>query len=274
MAIFYDTHAHLDDGSFRRDLPDVLQRAQGAGIHRIITIGVDEESSRAAVRLAEAYPQVYAAVGWHPNHAAEAPEEVRPFLEELARHPKVVAIGETGLDYKYLPSLQGGTPEDDARHRERQARLFAHQMELAAAWGLPVVVHQRFSMTDILAQMEPFVGRLRAVFHCFSEPPEVVRQILEKGWLVSYTGILTYKNGENVRASLAAAPLGSFMLETDCPYMTPEPWRKSARRCEPAFVRDIATVAAQVKACTLEELSAATCATACHFFHKMPPVGA
>lgn len=272
MAIFYDTHAHLDDGSFRRDLPDVLQRAQGAGISRIITIGVDEESSHAAVRLAEEYPQVYAAVGWHPNHAHEAPDEVRPVLRELARHPKVVAIGEIGLDYKYLPSLQsGGSPEEDARHKERQAQLFAQQMELAVELGLPVVIHQRFSLADILTQMQPFVGRLRAVFHCFSESPEVARQIMDMNCLVSYTGILTYKNGQNVRESLAAVPLGSFMLETDCPYMTPEPWRKSARRCEPAFVADIASVAAQVKGCSLDELSAATCSAACRFFHKLPP---
>jgi len=272
MNVFYDTHAHLDDGSFRRDLSDVLNRAKGAGIARIITIGVDETSSREAVRLAEEHPQVYAAVGWHPNHAAEAPEEVRPFLRELAQHPKVVAIGEIGLDYKYLPSLQGGTPEEDAKHRERQARLFVQQMELAVELGLPVVVHQRFSMTDILNCMQPFVGRLQAVFHCFSEPPETVRRILDMNWLVSYTGILTYKNGQNVRESLAAVPLGSFMLETDCPYMTPEPWRKSARRCEPAFVADIATVAAQVKGCSLEDLSQATCSTACRFFHRLPPL--
>ncbi|MCX8157599.1 MAG: TatD family hydrolase [Verrucomicrobiae bacterium] len=271
MPIFYDTHAHLDDGSFRRDLAEVLQRAHGAGIGRIITIGVDDESSRAAVQLAQEHPHVYAAVGWHPNHAAEAPEEVRPALRALAQHPKVVAIGEIGLDYKYLPSLQGGSPADDARHKDRQAQLFAQQMDLAVELGLPVVVHQRFSMPDILAQMQPYVGRLRAVFHCFSESPDVARRILDMHCLVSYTGILTYKNGQNVRDSLAAVPLGSFMLETDCPYMTPEPWRKSARRCEPAFVADIAAVAAQVKGCSLAELSAATCATACRFFHKMPP---
>jgi TatD DNase family protein len=125
-------------------------------------------------------------------------------------------------------------------------------------------------MAAILEQMQPFAGKIRAVFHCFSEPPATLQRILALNCIVSYTGILTFKNGQNVRAALAATPLGSFMLETDSPYLTPEPYRKTVRRCEPAFVREIAQVAAQVKNCTLDELSAATCDTAHRLFTKMP----
>lgn len=270
MAIFYDTHAHLDDGSFRQDLPDVIQRAGGAGIARIIVIGIDLESSRRALQLAEQYPNLYAAVGWHPGHANDAPEDVRPLFREMARHPKVVAIGEIGLDYYRMPSQRGGSAADDGQYKQNQARIFCQQMELAEELNLPVVIHQRSSMAAILDQMQPFVGRIQGVFHCCSEPPATVERILAMNCLVSYTGILTYKNGDNVRESLAAVPMDRFMLETDCPYLTPEPFRKTARRCEPAFVKEIAEVAAKVKQCTLEELSAATCATAGRFFHKMP----
>src|SRR5512135_92915 len=132
MAFFYDTHAHLGFPDFSGDLPQVIERALEAGITRIISIGTDLEGSRNAVRLSEQYPCVYAAVGWHPNHVTEAPADIRPQLRELAGHPKVVAIGETGLDYYRMPSAKGGTPEQDARFKERQADLFRQQLEVAA----------------------------------------------------------------------------------------------------------------------------------------------
>jgi len=272
MAVFYDTHAHLDYQDFAPDFDQVVERARAAGITRMVSIGTDLESSRRAIELAERHPAIYAAVGWHPGNANEAPDDLRPALRALAAHPKVVALGETGLDYYRMPSQQaGGTVADDERYRRNQARLFAQHLELAVELGLPLVIHQRASLSAILEQMQPFAGRVRAVFHCFSEPPPVLERILAMSCLVSFTGILTFKNGQNVRESLAAAPLGRFMLETDCPYLTPEPFRKTVRRCEPAFVREIAAVAAQVKGCSLDELSAATCRTAQAFFGRMPP---
>jgi TatD DNase family protein len=264
----YDTHAHLTSAEFARDLPEVIARAEAAGVTRIITLGITLESSLRAVQLSERYASVYAAVGWHPNHAAEAPAEVRTDLRELARHPKVVAIGETGLDYHHLPSKrQRGTLEDDARHKQKQAALFRQQLELAAELGLGCVIHQRESMADLLALFEPFAGQVRAVFHCYADDVATLHRILGLGSLVSFTGILTYKSALATRAALAAAPLGQFMLETDCPYLAPEPYRRS--RCEPAFVRETAATAAQVKGVTLEELSATTGAAAHGFFHKL-----
>lgn len=273
MAVFYDTHAHLDYDDFVPDFRQMLERAQAAGIVRMISIGTDLASSEKAIRLAEEHSCIYAAVGWHPSNADEAPEDLRPALRPMMAHPKVVAIGETGLDFYRMPSHRpGGTAEDDERYRRNQARIFAQQLELAQESGLPLVIHQRASMDAILEQMAPFVGKVRAVFHCFSESPAVLAKLLGRQCLVSYTGILTYKNGQNVREALAATPLGSFMLETDCPYLVPEPYRKQVRRCEPAFVKEISEMAAQVKGCSLEELSAATCATAHRFFDKMPPL--
>jgi TatD DNase family protein len=265
MAIFYDTHAHLDFPDFASDLPQVIARAQAAGITKIISIGTDLGSSRQAVKLAEACPGIYAAVGWHPSHVTGAPDDLRPALRELAKHPKVVAVGETGLDYHRLPSVQNsGTPDDDERYKRRQAELFRQHLEVAAEAGLNCVIHQRDSLEDTLAQFQPFAGRVRGVFHCFAGDAATMQRILAMNSLVSFTGIVTFKNAQSVRDTVAATPLGQFMLETDSPYLAPVPYR--SKRCEPAYVKEISETVAKVKGCALEELSAASCATAEKFF--------
>ena len=267
MALFYDTHAHLDFPDFSADLPEVVARAHAAGIAKIISIGTDLESSRRAVRLSEQYPRVFAAVGWHPTHVLEAPEDLRPALRDLAQHPKVVAIGETGFDYHRLPSQQpGGTAEDDERYKRKQAQVFEQQLEVASELGLNCVIHQRDALEDALALVQTFAERTRGVFHCFANDAAAMKRIVEMGSLVSFTGILTFKNGQNIRDTLAATPMDKFMLETDCPFLAPLPYR--GKRCEPAYVKEIAGVAAQVKGCSMEELSAATCATARGFFPR------
>lgn len=268
MAVFYDTHAHLDYPEFAADFSELLDRAEAAGITRLISIGTDLESSRRAIALAERHAPIFAVVGWHPNEALTAPDDLRPALRELAAHPKVVAIGETGLDYCRLPSKrEGGKAEDDNQFKRRQAEIFQQQLEVAEECGMNCVIHQRAALEDTLAMMQPFVGRVRGQFHCFADDAPTVRRILEMGSLVSFTGILTFKNGQNIRDALAATPLGQFMLETDCPYLAPVPYR--GKRCEPAYVWEIAEVAAQVKGCSLDELSAATCQAAHAFFPKL-----
>jgi len=268
MAIFYDTHAHLDYPDFQPDFGDVLQRARAAGITRMISIGTSAESSRRALALAEAHSEIYAVVGWHPSDALDAPDDVRGLLRELAAHPKVVAIGETGLDYYRLPSTKGGMPADDEHYKRKQAALFQQQLEVASELGLNCVIHQRGdTLDDTLALMQPFVGKTRGVFHCFSGDLEALKRIRALGSIVSFTGIVTFKNGQNVRDAAAATPLGEFMLETDCPFLAPIPYR--GRRCEPAYVKEIAETIAQVKGCSLEELSRATCETAHGFFKKL-----
>jgi TatD DNase family protein len=268
MAIFYDTHAHLDYPDYAADLPQVIERAQNAGITRIITIGTDLESSARAIKLSEQYSSVFAAVGWHPTNALKAPDDLRPELRRLASHPKVVAIGETGLDYHRPP---GDEPEANRAagedHKESQARIFQQQLEIAAEFGLNCVVHQRDAFEDTLAQMLPFAGRVRGVFHCFVDDAEAMRRVLAMGSLVSFTGIVTFKNAQGVRGTVAATPPGRFMLETDAPYLAPVPHR--GQRCEPAYVADIARVVAELRGCTSEELSDQTCAAAREFFYKL-----
>jgi TatD DNase family protein len=280
--MFYDTHSHLDYPDYAPDLAEVVSRARAAGITKIISIGTSLDSSERAIRLAETFSGVYAVVGWHPTEALNAPSDLRPALREFAKHPKVVAVGETGLDYHHLPSEKCSvgsasrplahsanttTSADDARYKEKQAEIFRQQMEVAAEFGLNCIIHQRTAFDDTIAQMKPFIGKTRGVFHCFGETVERMKQVFEIGSLVSFTGIVTFKNAQNVRDCVAAAPLDKFMLETDCPYLAPVPYR--GKRCEPAYVKEISETVAQVKNCPLEELSAATCKTAMGFFPKL-----
>jgi TatD DNase family protein len=268
MVIFFDTHAHLDYPDYANDLPEVVGRAQAAGINKIISIGTNLDGSERAIRLAEKFPNIFAAVGWHPTEALSAPNDLRPALREFARHPKVVAIGETGLDYHHLPSEKPEfTAADDAHYKEKQAEIFRQQMEVAVEFRLNCVIHQRTAWDDTIAQMKPFIGKTRGVFHCFGETVARMKQVFEIGSLVSFTGIVTFKNAQNVRDCVAAAPLDKFMLETDCPYLAPVPYR--GKRCEPAYVKEISEAVAKVKMCSLVELSAATCKTAEEFFPKL-----
>jgi TatD DNase family protein len=258
MAVFYDTHAHLDFPDFKDDVDAVVARAHAAGIERIITIGTDLDGSLRAIAIAEKFPNVYAVIGWHPTHVTSAPEDIRPALRDLAKHPKVVAIGETGLDYHRMP--EGNHDE----YKAKQASIFRQQMEVAAELTLNCVIHQRDSFDDVITQMKPFAGKVRGVFHCFGEAVDRLNRVLEIGSLVSFTGLLTFKTAQSARDALATAPADRYMLETDCPFLAPVPYR--GKRCEPAYVKEIADLAAQLRKCSLEELSEQTCQTAKQFF--------
>ncbi|MBM3845367.1 MAG: TatD family deoxyribonuclease [Verrucomicrobia bacterium] len=263
--VFFDTHAHLDFPDFQPDLDAVIQRAYDAGIQKILCVGTDAERSRAALALAEKHPGLHAVVGWHPNHCLEAPDDVRPELRELARHPKVAAIGEAGVDHYRLPSTQGDASNAaDERFIQKQEQIFRQQLEVAEELGLNLVVHQRAAWDPAIRMVQEFQGRVRCVFHCFSESPEALKQVLDTGGLVSFTGILSFKNGLNIREALRLTPMDRFMLETDCPFLAPVPYR--GKRCEPAYVKEIAAVAAEVKGVSLEALSEVTCNTARSFF--------
>ena len=279
-----DTHAHLDYPDFADDFGDVLGRATDAGVTRIITIGTSIASSRRAVELAEAHKHVYAVIGVHPT-SDETAEDVMEPLRELARSRRVVAIGETGLDYHRLPSaevaktknvqvfaktLQGETGEEieagieDGAYKARQASLFEQQLDLAVELGLNVVIHQRDAWADTLEMMRPYNGKLRGVFHCFGGTAEDAQEVLAGGHLVSFTGIVTFKNGTAVRDLAAQLPLDSFMVETDCPYLAPTPFR--GKRCEPAHTRLVAESIASARSMALEDLARTTTATAEGFF--------
>ena len=267
METFYDTHAHLTFPDFAKDIPGLLERAAAVGITRIITIGTDLESSQRAVALAEAYAAVCAVVGWHPNDLARAPDDVRPALRELCSHPKVVAIGETGIDHFRLPSGNGGSEADDLIWKDRQVRIFRQQLELAAELKLNVVIHQRAALEPTLEIFEEYADRVRGQFHCFVDDAASMQRIIDLGSLVSFTGIVTFKNAQEVRDTVEATPLDKLMVETDSPFLAPMPFR--GKRCEPAYTRHTAERVAEVKGVSMAELSEATCATAHAFFQKL-----
>ncbi|MGB0579315.1 MAG: TatD family hydrolase [Limisphaerales bacterium] len=268
MATFFDSHAHLTWPDFAGELDEVVARAKEQGIERIVTIGTDLESSAKAVELAERIPEVFAVVGWHPGDVMAGPEDIREELKPMAQHKKVVAIGETGLDYFRLPSGRGGTPEEDEILKRKQAEYFVQQLEVAVDVGLNVVIHTRGDCFDeTLEILEPYADRLKAVFHCFVETPANMRRVLDVGSIVSFTGIVTFKNAQDVRDTVLATPINKLMVETDSPFLAPVPRR--GKRCEPALVRHTAEKVAEIKGCTLEELSAATCATARSFYRGL-----
>lgn len=267
-ADLYDTHCHLDYEDFVADRSEVIGRALAEGVSRMVVVGTDFPSSRQVLRLAEEHEAVWAVVGWHPGHATEAPLDVREELRVMARHPKVVAIGETGLDYYRLPEGEG--PEAEVRReqiRERQRSLFRQQLEVAAELGLNCVVHQRASFDDTVRVFRPYADRLRAVFHCFANPLSDLEQVLALGSLVSFTGIVTFKSADVVREAVAAVPADRFMVETDAPFLAPVPFR--GKRCEPAYVRHTAAAVALVRGCSEDTLGRATCATAKAFFRGL-----
>src|SRR5215469_12026091 len=279
-----DTHAHLDFPDFTNDLKDVLGRAAEADVRRVITIGTSIESSRRAIELAEKYPSVYATIGVHPSHVEQAEDDVITPLRELAKNPRVVAIGETGLDYHRLPSeevakeeqvqvmtaLRTETDEEieaqirDGAYKSKQASLFQQQLDLAVELGLNAVIHQRDAWEDTLKIIQPYTGKLRGVFHCFGGSLDQANEVLDLDHLVSFTGIVTFKDGAAVREVAAQIPLWKFMVETDCPYLAPVPFR--GKRCEPAHTRIVAEAIAAAREVPLEEISEATTETAEQFF--------
>ena len=276
-----DTHAHLDYPDFENDLPAVIAAARAAGVTRIITIGTGVESSRRAVALAEKFPSVFAVVGLHPTYVEEETGDWLSEIRSLAAHPKVAAIGETGLDYHHLPSeklasspaisaLQAEMTADteaaivDGAYKAAQAEAFAAQLDLAVELGLNVVIHQRDAWDDTLDILKNYTGKLRGVFHCFGNTLDQAREILALGHLVSFTGIVTFKNAPMVREVAAGIPPDAFLVETDCPYLAPVPHRGG--RCEPAHTRLVAEKIAGVRGIPLEEIAAVTTRTAESFF--------
>lgn len=265
-----DTHAHLESKSLRHDLPEVVARALAAGVSRIVAIGCDLPSSRACLEIAGKYPQVWATVGVHPCYVTEVTEaDWLEQLRDLSRHPRCVAIGETGLDYYHNPP-DGWTLDD---YRARQREFFRGQLELAAEMKKNAVVHQRDRQgmdcwRDIVRMVTPFQGRLRAVFHCWILPWAEAVPVIAAGHLISFTGIATYPKAPEVHESATAAPDGTFMLETDSPYIAPVPHR--GQRNEPAYVRHTAERIAQLRGVSLEHLAAVTSRTANGFF-SLPP---
>lgn len=248
-----DTHAHLDHEWFDQDRADVVRRAQEEGVGVIITIGADLPSSEAAVRLAETYPGVYAAVGIHPHDAKTANEAAYARLKELAAHPKVVAIGEIGLDYYY-----------DYSPRDVQRDVFIRQLALARETGLPFVVHNRDASDDVMAVLREYGQGMPGLLHSFAGSPAMAEECVAMGYYISVGGMMTFKNADAVREAVAVVPLERILLETDAPYLAPVPLR--GRRNEPAYVRHVAEFLAKERGLTPQEVARVTTANARRFF--------
>jgi len=255
-----DTHAHLDYTDYDPDRAEVISRATEAGVTEIISIGTKIESSARALELAENFPNIWATIGIHPCEVDEAPDDSVNRLRALAQSSRVVAIGEIGLDYHHLPD----SAVKVAANKERQAELFRKQLELTAELGINAVIHQRDSWDDTLKILGDFTGRVRGVFHCFGGTIEQAREVLAMGHLVSFTGIVTFKNARQAQATAQDVPWDKFMVETDCPYLAPAPDR--GKRCEPAHTRRVAEQIAQLRGVTLEEVASRTTETAREFF--------
>ena len=242
--MLFDTHAHMNDRAFAQDQAALLQTLPNRGIGLLMNPGCDLQDSLQSVKLAERYPYIYAAVGTHPDAADEVDDEVIEKYRSLCSHEKVKAIGEIGLDYHY---------EDIPR--DIQLRAFRMQMELAREVKLPVIVHEREAHEDGMAIVKEF-SDVTGVFHCYSGSAEMAKQLVDLGWYIGFTGVLTFKNARKAVETAASIPLERIVLETDCPYMAPDPFR--GKRNDPSYLYRMAEKLAEIRGLSVEEVSAIT----------------
>jgi len=255
MMELIDTHCHLTFDDLARDIDTVIARSIDAGVTAWITVGTDPDQNQKAIALAKKFDNMYAAIGIHPHDAKDVTGQTLRQLKVLAQNRKVVAIGETGLDFHY-----------DHSPRDRQADVFAKHLQLAGELALPVIIHSREAFDEtmkILQKTGP--DPKKVVFHCFSGSPEQAKIVLGAGYYISFTGVVTFRNAENTRQAAKLVPLDRLMLETDCPYMSPEPMRKQ-RINEPALMLHTAKFLAELKQIPFDDFAAAATATSKYFF--------
>ena len=248
-----DSHAHIDDERFDADRDEVVARALAAGVSLILNVGADMGSSARSVALAEKYPGIYAAVGMHPHDAKDMRETDYTQLEQWTKHPRVVAIGEIGLDYHY-----------DLSPRPVQKEVFLRQLDLARKTGKPFIIHEREAHADTLEIIRSAARGLKGVFHCFSGSVETAREYLKMGFYISVAGPVTFSKSGKTKEVAKYVPLDRLLVETDSPYLTPQPHR--GHRNEPAYVRLVAEEIASLRNLPLEEVAAATTANVRRLF--------
>lgn len=240
--MIFDTHAHYDDEAFEEDRELLLKKINEAGVETIVNVGASMASSKRSIALAEKYPFIYAAVGVHPDEVGELDEQKMEQLREMCAHPKVKAVGEIGLDYYW-----------DKEKHELQKYWFRRQLELAHEQKLPVLIHSREAAKDTLDLMkeaEPF--KLRGIIHCYSYSVELAREYLNMGYYLGIGGVLTFKNAKKLKEVAEYAPLSSIVLETDCPYLAPAPYR--GKRNDSSMIAYTAEELARIKGVSVEEV--------------------
>lgn len=244
--MLFDTHSHLNAEQFKDDLQEVIARMKEVGVSYTVVVGFDEVTIKKAIELAETYDFIYAAVGWHPVDAIDMTEEHLKWLEELAAHPKVVALGEMGLDYHW-----------DKSPKEVQKEVFRKQIRLARKVNLPIIIHNREATQDIVDILkEENASEVGGIMHCYSGGVEVAKQCVEMNFLISLGGPVTFKNAKKPKEVAMEIPMEQLLIETDCPYLTPHPFR--GKRNEPSYVKLVAEEIAQLKGLSYEEVAAKT----------------
>ncbi|PLT27763.1 TatD family hydrolase [Peribacillus deserti] len=244
--MLFDTHAHLNDEQFNEDLTEVIERAKAEGVSQIVVVGFDRPTINRAMELCETYDFIYAAVGWHPVDAIDLTEEDLKWIEELAAHPRVVAIGEMGLDYHW-----------DKSPKDIQKEVFKKQIRLAKRVKLPIIIHNRDATADIVEILkEENAAEVGGIMHCFSGSAETAKECVNMNFYISLGGPVTFKNAKKPKEVAQEIPLEKLLIETDCPYLAPHPNR--GKRNEPAYVKLVAEQIAELKGISLEEVAEAT----------------
>lgn len=244
--MLFDTHAHLNAHQFAEDEAEVIKRAQEAGVSNMVVVGFDKETIQSAIRIAETYDFIYAAIGWHPVDAIDMKEEDLKWMEELANHPKVVALGEMGLDYYW-----------DKSPKEVQQEVFRKQIRLAKKVKLPIIIHNREATQDIITILkEEGAAEVGGIMHCFSGSVETAKECIAMNFLISLGGPVTFKNAKKPKEVASEVPLEKLLIETDCPYLAPHPYR--GKRNEPAYVKLVAEQIAELKGISYEEVARQT----------------
>lgn len=253
--MFIDTHVHLNaDQYWDNDLQDVIQRALDAKVERMVVIGFDEVTIKRAMQLVDEYDFIYAVIGWHPVDAVDCTDDYLQWIEGLAAHPKVVGIGETGLDYYWDKS-----PKDVQQH------WFRKQIQLAKKLNLPIIIHNRDATGDVVQILkEERAGDVGGIMHAYGGSVETARDCINMNFMISLGGTVTFKNARQPKEVAAEIPLEHLLIETDAPYLTPHPYR--GKRNEPAYVTLVAEEIARLKDIPVEEVEAATTANALKFF--------
>ncbi len=252
--MFIDTHVHLNADQYEEDLQDVINRALEAKVEKMVVIGFDRKTIERTMELIEQYDFVYGVIGWHPVDAIDCTQEDLEWIEELAAHPKIVGIGETGLDYYW-----------DKSPKDVQQALFRKQIQLAQKIDLPIIIHNRDATGDVVNILrEENAASVGGVMHCFSGSVETARECIAMNFMISLGGPVTFKNARLPKEVATDIPLEHLMIETDAPYLAPHPYR--GKRNEPAFVPLVAEEIARLKGLTIEEIAQATTDNAKNFF--------
>ncbi|WP_404460142.1 TatD family hydrolase [Sutcliffiella horikoshii] len=252
--MLFDTHVHLNADQYEEDLQEVIDRAQAEKVTNMVVVGFDRKTIKRAMELVEKYDFLYAAVGWHPVDAIDMTEEDLSWIEDLASHEKVVAIGEMGLDYHW-----------DKSPKEIQKEVFRKQIQLAKKVKLPIVIHNRDATADVVQILkEEDAKEVGGIMHCFTGSLEVAKECMEMNFYISFGGPVTFKNAKKPKEVVKEIPMEKLLIETDCPYLTPHPYR--GKRNEPGYVRLVAEQIAELKELTIEEVAEKTTANAKKLF--------